>query len=376
MLSHRYAFVGLILVMLVGLPACGPLDDDPEVPPDSSDITTPTPQPTATPPVPTPTTPEVPDAAPSLTPTTSEQPPTATSTLPEAEELEPTEPLGTFSEEVDALLAEREGIYSIVVTSQYDEIAYQYDADHMMEAASLYKLPVMVEIYRQREAGILDFDETVYMDPAFFNEADGDVYDDSYIGAEVVIDDLVYNMITLSSNVAAYALLEVAGTENINATMLDLGLTSTEIRWSPIASAEPGAQMADYAWLQESDEDSPDERADEAFNVTTASDIAYLFQLLLEGSVVSPEASAEMLELLEQQQVNYLLPAEVPEGVVIAHKTGTLPGLTHDCGVIYTSSGPVVVAVMIETDYEDEAVGFLNQLGWLVYTFGEQMASP
>jgi beta-lactamase class A len=234
---------------------------------------------------------------------------------------------------------------------------------------------VMVEIYRQREAGVLDFADTVYMDPAFFNEGEGDVYDESYIGAEVVIDELLYNMVTLSSNVAAYALLELAGTENINATMIDLGLISTEIRWSPIANAEPAEPMAGYAWLQESDESSPAERADEAFNVTTADDMALLFQLLLEGSVVSSEASAEMLELLDQQQVNYLLPAGLPEDVVVAHKTGTLPGLIHDCGVIYTSSGPVVVAVLIESDYEGEAVEFTQEIAGLAYAFAEQYSS-
>lgn len=373
-------FVGLVLVLIVGLPACGSLNDDPDVPADASDIATPTPQPTASvaPNLTTPTS-GVPEAAPSLTPTVGKPPETATPAPPPTEVIEPTEttePLGTFSEEVDALLADREGIYSVVVSSQYEEIAYQYDAEHLMEAASLYKLPVMVEIYRQHEAGVIDFGDTVYMDPTYFNEADGDVYDESYMDSEVVIDDLIYNMVTLSSNVAAYALLELAGTENINATMLDLGLTSTEIRWSPIASAEPAEPMASYAWLQESDEEAPIERSDEAFNVTTADDMAFLFQLLLEGSVVSPEASAEMLELLDQQQVNYLLPAEVPEGVVIAHKTGTLPGLTHDCGVIYASSGPVVVAAMIQSDYEDEAVAFMQQLGGLVYTFAEQMSSP
>jgi len=165
-------------------------------------------------------------------------------------------------------------------------------------------------------------------------------------------------MITSSSNVAAAALLSRVGNLNINTTMADLGLTDTEIRWMP------GAGLSAYPWTEEELAGSPD---DLVYNVTTASDMDLLFRKLLDGEVVSPRASAEMLDLLKEQQVNDRLPVRLPANTVVAHKTGNLDGLYHDVGVIYTPAGPAIVTVLTDKAEEFEAVGFMARLGELVY---------
>ena len=91
-----------------------------------------------------------------------------------------------------------------------------------------------------------------------------------------------------------------------------------------------------------------DTRADNALNVTTAADIAALYSMLVNGQIVNDDASQEMLRLLESQQINDRLPAYLPEGTVVAHKTGNLDGLVHDAGVIFAPAGPVIVVVLTE----------------------------
>jgi beta-lactamase class A len=257
--------------------------------------------------------------------------------------------------QIDALLAERDGRYSVVVELPGGAMEFSHLPNVPTEAASLYKLAIMVELYHEREEGWLSFDEEITLEPRHFLEDNGELFS---IGETRDIASLLDQMITSSSNVAAAALLSRVGNLTINRTMADLGLTGTEIRWMP------GAGLSAYPWSPEDLERSPD---DLIYNVTTAADMGLLFRKLLDGEIVSPEASDEMLELLEQQQINDRLPVRLPANASVAHKTGNLDGLYHDVGVIYTPAGPAVVVVLTDDVEEFEAVGFMARLGELVY---------
>ncbi|MGA7671464.1 MAG: serine hydrolase [Nitrolancea sp.] len=259
---------------------------------------------------------------------------------------------------------------------------YQNEADTEFESASLYKLGIMVEVYRQRDTGELSFDDLVTLYPGYFLEDDsvygydGDAYD------QIPVGTLLDNMITLSSNVAATALLDVVGTDNVNATMESLGLDHTKILWYPVAggdapspyltaSASPGRQSGTLLSLNTplaprgSDSHA---NVDGAYNVTTPDDVATLFEMLVDGTVVSADASAEMLDLLSEQQINDRLPAGVPDGTRVAHKTGDLDNSVHDVGVIYAPNGPIVVVVLSdEVENREDVVEFIRQVAQLAY---------
>jgi beta-lactamase class A len=201
--------------------------------------------------------------------------------------------------------------------------------------------------------------------------------------------------------VAAYALLALVGNDGVNATLQSLGLLGTEVRWSPArvapvrAPAGPAAIPVDEPAGQPSPAARPsseavpeqqnsrsirglqsvpplgrlDARADAAWHVTTAADMAELLVQLLNGDVVSAAASAQMLELLARQQINNRLPAYLPQGTRVAHKTGNLDGLVHDVGVIWTPAGPYVVAVLT-VDNEAIATDLIARIGLLAYQAG------
>jgi beta-lactamase class A len=321
-------------------------------------------------------------------------------TVPEATE-PPTEEhvdLDGFAAALDGLVRDVDGTVAVSLMSISGDVLWEMNPYEPMEAASLYKLAIMVEVYRRQEEGGLTFDDTVELTCAHFNEGE-----DSFllgdIGAHVSVEALVTSMITLSSNVAAYALLELVGSESVNATMADLGLDGIEIRWSPLqtCSLEPEESVPEVE-TQET-QDSPAElpldetqepagaiepparwlilggmsatvRGEAAFNVVRSSDLARLFVLMLEGEVVNADASQEMLDLLGHQQIYGGLSALLPEGVV-AHKTGYLEdGIVNDAGVIYTPSGPLVAVVLTESVGEAAAYDIASQIGLLVYQLG------
>lgn len=266
-----------------------------------------------------------------------------------------------LTEQIDELLAGRAGRYSVVIELPGEAIGFRNRAGAQVEAASLYKLAIMVELYVQREAGRLAFDDAITLLPVYFLEDAGEGF---AIGERVAIGTLLRQMIDQSSNVAAAALLARVGNDNINATMRRLGLRATEIRWMPGGAAGAGAATP-VAAAPTAAPAVPDE--DGIYNVTSAADMARLYRLLLDGAVVSAGASAEMLALLRDQRINDRLPALLPAAVIVAHKTGNLPGVVHDAGVIYTPRGPAIVAVLSEGVDDREATDFIARLGALVY---------
>ena len=218
-----------------------------------------------------------------------------------------------------------------------------FHADEPVVAASVIKLCVLTEAFRQREAGILDFGETVRVTAGDKKPSCGAL---TYLhdGVEVTVRDLAVLMIILSDNTATNLLIDRLGTENINRAMADLGLSEkTKCRrklFEPELSAR-GIQ-----------------------NHVTAADIGLLLKRMLRGEAVSPEASAEMLGILRDQRLNGKMPFHLkPRGIACAHKTGEDydDGITHDVGIIYAEH-PILFCFLAEGADVPEAERALQDL--------------
>ena len=88
-------------------------------------------------------------------------------------------------------------------------------------------------------------------------------------------------------------------------------------------------------------------------NTTTARDLGIIMSALGRGEVVSAEASEEMLEIMSRQQWRTKIPAGLPEGVRVAHKTGRITGISHDSGVVFPSGAPPYALVILTRGFED-----------------------
>ena len=202
---------------------------------------------------------------------------------------------------------------AVIVSDPASGFRYARNADMQFFSASLYKLALLVEAYRQAAAGELSLDDTMIGVTDLDLPADDGWYVDA--GTELNVRDALEWTIAWSDNSTALALLRTLDVVNVNATLATLGLTRT--------------------WVDQ-----------ENGNLTTAADLERLFGLLLRGKVVSPTASAEMLELLKRQHVSDRFNTGLPEGTVLAHKTGNLANEAHDAGVIWTPYGPRIVVVL------------------------------
>src|SRR2546426_10051550 len=197
-------------------------------------------------------------------------------------------------------------------------------------AASLYKLGVLAEAERRVDAGELHYGDSIVIEPE-------DITDDgSFVGAgtQLTLDEALEAMITVSDNGSAQALWHILGGANIDATLAKIGI-------------------ADFHVALDRTED----------NWVTPRALGTFFTLLATRQLISPAASDRMLARLARQQINNHLPAQLPKGVVVAHKTGNLAGVTHDAGIIYTKSGPRIVVAMTWDALDEDADNFISSVG-------------
>lgn len=212
---------------------------------------------------------------------------------------------------------------------------YTHDADEPIITASLYKLAVMAEAERRVDAGEMRYGDIITIEEEDIT-ADGSF---EAAGTQLTLDEALEVMITISDNGAALALWHTLGADNINATLRAVGIT-------------------DFLVFTNWDEN----------NVATPRAVGTLLTLLAQRKLISAAASDRMLARLGRQQINDRLPAGLPGNVVVAHKTGNLPGLTHDAGIIFTPSGPRVVVAMTWDADDASANSFIANVGAVVYS--------
>lgn len=215
------------------------------------------------------------------------------------------------------------------------KVLFARHADELVLTASLYKLAVLLEAERRVEAKTLRYDDRVLI------EAEDTIEDGSFepAGTVLTLDDALEQMITVSDNGTAHALLRILGTEQVNATLLNAGVAPFHLRESV-----------------------------EEDNAATPRAVATFFERLARKELLSATASERMLARLERQQVRDRIPAQLPAGTRVANKTGNLASVTHDAGIVWGKTGrPIVVVVMTWDADEPHAVELIQDVAGLVY---------
>lgn len=193
-------------------------------------------------------------------------------------------------------------------------------------AASTVKIGIMVEIYRQLERGDLQLDQIHTLKDAEKTDGSG-VLRHLHEGLEVTIEDLLYLMMAISDNTATNLLINYGDKDDINATMLDIGMGSSRLNRPMLGRlAREG--------------DPPE-------NLAAAKDYTRAIQAILNGDAASSKSCEAMVETLEKQQNSRRIGRFVPdeEGYRWGSKTGSLSGVTNDVGFVSGPNGTMVIAV-------------------------------
>ena len=232
-------------------------------------------------------------------------------------------PLVEFQTRLSAYAVRAPGHIGIAVTDVSTGLSTGINPGPEMPAASTIKIPVMVEVFRQLATGKFDLNTRMTLRRADKDWGSGDLAG-ARIGSKYPVSRLLSLMIDVSDNTATNMLIRLVGRRQINATMLELGLTHTRLT-DFIRSS--GTMIR---WALRS---SP-------------ADMAHLLRSMAREQLIDEWSSREMLAILRGQQHNSLLPQPLPEGTDIAHKTGTLHDTLNDVGIVFEGDRPYVIAVM------------------------------
>lgn len=232
-------------------------------------------------------------------------------------------------------------------------------AEEMMHAASLMKVPVMIEVFRQAERGKFSLKDKIPVTNQFKSIVDGSIYslqvaDDSdediyrLIGKELSIRDLVEQMVTVSSNLATNILIELVGAKNVMETMEGIGINNMKV----LRGVE-------------------DTKAYEK-GLNNRTDALSMMQVMLsitEGKAGSPEACQEMIKILAQQKFRAKIPAGIPAGIKVANKTGSITRIDHDAAIVFPERQKPYILVVLTRGLEkhEDAERLISHLSKIIY---------
>ena len=248
---------------------------------------------------------------------------------------------------VDSVIAAAGGRFAVAFEDLQTGKALYRNANDEFHAASTIKTPVMIEVFNQARKGMLFLDDSLDVINSFPSIVDGSTYalqsssdsDDSLylrIGKKERIRTLLFEMITVSSNLAANLLIQKVGAGNVQRTMSMLGVNDIHV----LRCVE-------------------DTKAFQAGknNTVTAKSLGLLYEMLARKKVLNRKISEEMLAILLQQRFADMIPARLPKVVSVAHKTGSSPGVQHDSGIVYLPDGRKYVLVVLSKNLQEQKTG-------------------
>jgi beta-lactamase class A len=232
-----------------------------------------------------------------------------------------------FSSLGDAIQKELEGssgTYGIIVKNLKTGETFQANSSREFTAGSLYKLWVMATAYRQIERGFLQETEST---------------DDEN---SLSVTDALYQMITYSDNLAAVLLTDKIGISKVEKFLADENMD--------------GSNMGD----------------NDTAPVTTPADTAVFLENLYKGNLGNAIDTDKMLKLLKLQQLNNVIPRNLPENTIIAHKTADLDNCSHDAGIVFAPGGDYLIVLMSESEFPGLAKNRLADISLAVYQYFAQ----
>ncbi len=260
---------------------------------------------------------------------------------------QPKKDISTLRSQIDSVITVQQGIFAVAFKDLLTGMTVYINERESFHAASTMKTPVMIEVFKQAHDKRFSLDDSIVVLNSFKSIIDSSDYsltltDDSEdglynrIGQKETIRNLVFKMITVSSNLATNILIEKVGPVNVMHTMKAMGLKDINV----LRGVEDG--KAFQAGKN---------------NTTTAYDLSILYEQIALHKVVSHSASKEMIDILLAQKFKGMIPGKIPKEVKVAHKTGSITNVQHDSGIIYLPDGRSYVLVILSKNLKTNKEG-------------------
>lgn len=258
-------------------------------------------------------------------------------------------PSGTLPGEVERVIARqakqgKQRLIGVAFHHLGTGVTFSVNDRERFHAASTMKIPVMMGFFEAIDRGAMRLDEPVEVRNEFHSIMDDSVYSldpkedgdpDLYqaVGQTRPLEELIRRMIVRSSNLATNLLIERIGAP----TVMDLMRQIEAYDLRVLRGVED--QKAYDAGMN---------------NVTTANDLRIVLKAIADGTTFSQASSERMIDILKAQEFNEKIPAGLPPGTPVAHKTGDITGIHHDAAIVFPPGEKPYVLVVLTAGFEDE----------------------
>ena len=258
--------------------------------------------------------------------------------------------------ELDGLAGGFTGRIGFYAKSLATGAEYAWNGDRRFPPASVIKLPVMIELYRQAATGSLDLDAIVPLPPNISTHGSG-VLKRRNGTVALSMREYCRLMMVHSDNMATDLVMRKVGLGAVNRFLRELGMDNTRARmdlgrWhyvivgmaeDPISRRNDDRILAQMSAGEFDDgglgySDSLDN------NVCGPRDIGTLLEQLYRGALANRQDTAKMLEMMRASTHKRTIAKYVKEGVPVANKYGGSRRIAADAGIVELPDGPVVIA--------------------------------
>jgi beta-lactamase class A len=258
-----------------------------------------------------------------------------------------------LAKQLQQMAADFDGVMGIAVKDLGTGETFFANADTVFPQASSIKIPILLELFRQAQAGTLKLEERVDVKKAQMAAGSGVLLHFSDAGSALSLRDLAVLMIVLSDNTATNILIDRVGMQNVNDNLRRLGLTQTRLQRIML---DVDAQRASRE------------------NLSTPREMVMLLEMLDAGKTLDPKSTQAALEILKYSK-NTALRRGLPAGVVLAGKPGGISGVACESGIVYLAGKPYVISVMTTFDKDSDAADVaITEVSRRVYSYFERLA--
>ncbi len=290
--------------------------------------------------------------------------------------------LAPLKTEIQKIIAEYHGEVGVAIEHVETGRGFAINGHKRFPLASVYKVPIMVEVFRQAAEGKFSLRDRITVGPESYHPW-GRVIPRFEPGLNPTVRDLVYWMMVESDNVATDILLKKAGAENVNATLRKLGLDEIRVdRLTRVMILDYYGFSGDKYYKLTGEELKPIYRQSLAIvrdrlevarahgplpeavvkydqdprDTGSPLHINALMVKIFKGEVVSKKACQEMIEImLDCRTGETKIKGLLPPGTPVAHKTGGWPTSNNDAGIIFLPNNKGHLAVtVLDTDMNED----------------------
>jgi D-alanyl-D-alanine carboxypeptidase (penicillin-binding protein 5/6) len=236
-----------------------------------------------------------------------------------------------LSSQLRPLIHAHQGQVAVAIKHLETGESFEWRADQPMPTASLIKFPIMIEAYRQADAGTIDLDARVELSSEDKVPGSGVLTPHFAPGLSLSLRDAIRLMIVFSDNTATNLVLSQIGIGATASTMEQWALPNTKVH-AMVFRREPSA--------------FPERSREFGLGSTTANETLQLYERLHRKELVSATASAEMLDHLLACDDEAKLTRFLPPGTKVAHKSGSVSAARCDAGIVFSPSGPYAICVL------------------------------